>query len=131
MRDAVYDRLDAQLDEQFTAVLKSDSTAQLAPNLTAWLQGTGAHREQGDLSGNIGGTFFGIDSRITDTVTLGILGGYTRSELDAPYSSATSDNFTIGTYAGALLGPWALKAGAAYTFNEIDTSRTVNFQRLQ
>ncbi|PTQ68197.1 autotransporter domain-containing protein [Pseudomonas sp. GV071] len=127
VRDAVFDRLDGQLDEPIATVMHSENSVQLAPNLTAWVQGVGADREQGDVSIDTGGTFLGIDSRITGTTTAGVLFGYTRSDVDAPYSSATGDNFTIGAYIGELLGSWSLKAGTSYTFNEIDTSRTVNF----
>jgi len=127
VRDAIFDRLDAPLDEPITPILQSDNRVQLAPNLTAWVQGVGADREQGDVSVNTGGMFLGFDSRITDTTTLGVLFGYTRSDVDAPYSSANGDNYTLGIYIGELIGPWSLKAGTSYTFNEIDTKRTVSF----
>lgn len=136
-RDAVSERLAAQLDEPFTPLLTSLGTLQLAPRLTAWvqldphpsawLQGTGARRKQGDLVDDTAGTFFGIDSRLTDSTTLGILGGYTRSDVDASYSSSTSDNYTLGAYAGTLLGSWSFKAGTTYTVSEIDTHRSVRF----
>ncbi|OOG14367.1 hypothetical protein BMS17_20415 [Pseudomonas sp. C9] len=127
VRDAVFDRLNTPLGAPITPHQASGNTVQLAPNLTAWLQGVGAHREQGDLSVDTGGTFLGFDSRITDTTTLGVLLGYTRSNADAHYGSADGDNYTLGAYVGTLLGPWSLKAGTSYTFNEIDTRRTVNF----
>ncbi|WP_185752288.1 autotransporter domain-containing protein [Pseudomonas fluorescens] len=127
VRDAVFDRLDTPLGAPVTPHHAADNTVQLASNLTAWIQGVGAHREQGDLSVDTGGTFLGFDSRITDTTTLGVLFGYTRSNADARYGSADGDNYTVGAYVGTLLGPWSLKAGTSYTFNEIDTRRTVNF----
>jgi outer membrane autotransporter protein len=127
VRDAVFDRLDRPLGAPITPHQESDNTVQLAPNLTAWLQGVGAHREQDDLSVDTGGTFLGVDSRITDTTTLGVLFGYTRSNVDTRYGSADGDNYTVGAYVGTLLGPWSLKAGTSYTFNEIDTRRTVSF----
>ncbi|QKE63583.1 autotransporter domain-containing protein [Aquipseudomonas campi] len=136
-RDAVNERLAAQQDEPLTPLLTSLGTLQLAPRLTAWvqldphpsawLQGTGARRKQGDLVDDTAGTFFGIDSRLTDNTTLGLLGGYTRSDVDASHGSSTSDNYTLGTYVGTLLGPWSLKAGTSYTVSEIDSQRTVRF----
>jgi outer membrane autotransporter protein len=127
VRDAVFDRLDTPLGAPITPHRESDNTVQLAPNLTAWLQGVGAHREQNDLSADTGGTFLGLDSRITDSTTLGVLLGYTRSNADARYGSADGENYTVGAYVGTLLGPLSLKAGTSYTVNEIDTRRTVNF----
>ncbi|UUY07009.1 autotransporter domain-containing protein [Pseudomonas sp. J452] len=137
VRDAVNERLAAQQDEPLTPLLTSLGTLQLAPRLTAWvqldphpsawLQGVGARRKQGDLVDDTAGTFFGIDSRITDSTTLGLIGGYTRSDVDASHGSSTSDNYSLGTYAGTQLGAWSLKAGTTYTVSEIDSQRSVRF----
>ncbi|MEK1905274.1 MAG: autotransporter domain-containing protein [Pseudomonas sp.] len=127
VRDAVYERLDGQRDAPVSTTLQPSSTLQLAPNLALWVQGVGASRDQEDLSDDTWGTFFGLDSHLTDTTTLGILGGYTRADVDAAHGSATGDNYSIGTYLGTVLGPWSLKAGTSYTFNEIDAKRHVSF----
>jgi hypothetical protein len=47
--------------------------------------------------------------------------------VDARHSGADVDSFHLGGYAGGSAGPLALRRGAAWTWNDIDTSRAVIF----
>jgi outer membrane autotransporter protein len=82
-----------------------------------------------DMNRSIGGLFVGADAEITDDVYLGLMGGYSRSSVSVSdrMSSGTVDSYTLGAYAGGNWDAFSLKGGAAYSWNHLDTSRTVAF----
>lgn len=59
---------------------------------------------------------------------VGAVAGYSRTsfEADDRASSGASDNYHLGLYGGADWGALALRAGAAYTWHDIDTGRSVS-----
>lgn len=81
------------------------------------------------LSRSTGGFFLGGDASIGDAWRLGLAGGYSRTSFsaDARASSGTSDNYHVGTFAGAQWGQVGLRVGGAYTWHDIDTARSVAF----
>ncbi|MGU3576532.1 autotransporter domain-containing protein [Brucellaceae bacterium C25G] len=89
-----------------------------------------AHESKTD----IGGFTAGIDVGTRDNWRFGLLTGYSRSTFKTPElnSSGSSDNYTLGTYAGtetaAMQGAIGVRAGLAYTWHNLDMSRTVAFQ---
>ena len=107
---------------------------------TGWGYAYGAWTRQdsnghtGDMKSSIGGFVTGIDGIVVDTWRLGLLAGYSRSSfhMDERASSGSSDNYTLGVYAGTQ---WALnsrdvlafRSGIAYTWHKIDMSRSVAF----
>jgi outer membrane autotransporter protein len=81
------------------------------------------------LSRSTGGFLTGGDAVAFDGVRIGALGGYSRTSFDVKdrASSGSSDNYHVGLYAGSQWGALGLRTGAAYTWHEIATSRSVAF----
>jgi outer membrane autotransporter protein len=117
--------------------------ASIAPvqNLyTAWGYAYGAWTRQdnngnaGAVKSSVGGFVTGIDGTALDTWRLGLLAGYSHSSFDVNdrVSSGSSDNYTLGAYAGT---EWTLnnghalafRSGLAYTWHDIDMNRSVAF----
>lgn len=99
----------------------------------AWTSGYGMRSSFGsdgnaasyDLSG--GGVFIGGDGFVTDDMRLGVVAGWGRSSLDSDRTggSADIDSYHVGVYGGKDIGQLSLKAGAAYSFHQIETSRSI------
>ena len=73
------------------------------------------------------GIMAGLDMPFGDTFRAGLAVGYGRSFYDANAlgSSSKADNFTIAAYGGAALGPVTFSFGAADTWHDIDSARSV------
>ncbi len=105
------------------------------PVFAAWTQAIGAWgRTEGNsnaatLDRTVGGFIGGLDATIAQHWRLGLAGGYTRSsiDLDARASSASIDNVHLALYGGGQFGPLGVRGGAAYTWHNIDTRRTIAF----
>ncbi|WPO99980.1 autotransporter domain-containing protein [Pseudomonas sp. HR96] len=98
-----------------------------------WLQGLGSY---GKLDGENGGSslqqrtrgsVLGLDWALTPDWRLGVLGGYSRTELDASGMSGQVDSWHLGAYALHQAGPLALRLGAAYSGNDGSSKRSVAF----
>lgn len=101
----------------------------------AWGRGFGSWG-QADGNGNaatidrdIGGVFVGADGRVADTWRAGFVGGYSHStfSVGARNSSAESDDYHAGLYAGTAWGAIAFRSGLAYSWHDISTQRTAAF----
>ncbi len=134
LRDAANDRLRSVLGT-VAAKQSSETTGAIdSGELALWSQGFGSWgRIDGDGNAakadrSIGGFFVGADTQV-DEWTVGALAGYSRAsmDIDARFSSATSDNYHLGLYAGGRWGDASLRTGAAYSWHDIETSRTVSF----
>jgi outer membrane autotransporter protein len=77
-----------------------------------------------DRSSN--GLLMGMDGEVGDW-RLGLLTGYGQSRFDTsdPSASGSSNNYHLGAYGGTAWGNLSLRTGAAYTWHEIDTKRSV------
>ena len=86
----------------------------------------------GRLSRSTGGFVTGIDGFVTDDWRLGFLAGYSHSSFkgDDRRSSASSDNYHLGIYAGTQMGALSLRSGLAYSWSDIDSSRQVSLPGL-
>ncbi|QEM84015.2 autotransporter outer membrane beta-barrel domain-containing protein [Halomonas binhaiensis] len=74
------------------------------------------------------GFLLGWDTTVGSGWDLGIAGGYTRTDLDGGHdASADSDNYHLGIYAGKRFGDIFLRGGSAYTWNRIETSRSMRY----
>ncbi|NKC04989.1 autotransporter domain-containing protein [Ochrobactrum haematophilum] len=107
---------------------------------TAWGYAYGAWTRQdengnaGAVKSSVGGFVTGIDGAVLDTWRLGLLAGYSHSSFDVDdrASSGSSDNYTLGAYAGT---EWTLnnghalafRSGLAYTWHDVDMNRSVAF----
>lgn len=109
----------------------------LAP--AAWGRAFGAWTDlDGDgntasLSSSTGGFLTGIDAALSQNWRLGILAGYSHTtfDIDDRYSSGSSQNWHLGLYGGGQWevagGTLGLRGGAAYTWHDIETARSVAF----
>lgn len=81
------------------------------------------------LDRSTGGFVTGLDGLVAENVRLGIMTGYSHSSFDADdrASAGSSDNYHLGLYGGTQMGALGLRAGAAYTWHNVTTSRSVKF----
>jgi outer membrane autotransporter protein len=142
IRDAATDRIRAAFCGVGTRAQKTDEERRLPEECAisdrpvAWGQVFGSWGST-DSDGNAakmdrstGGFLTGIDGQIFDAWRAGVLAGYSRSniDVDARSSSATSDDYHLGLYGGTQWGRLGLRAGAAYTWQDIGTERSVDFE---
>lgn len=111
-----------------------------ADRAAVWAQGFGAWGHA-NSSGNAarlttttGGILMGADAPVFGsgpfgTWRFGALAGYSRTTFNARdrFSSGESDNYHLGLYGGTQWGNLGLRAGLAYTWHQIVTSRSVVF----
>ena len=101
---------------------------------TVWAQAFGGWTNlDGDgnasrVSETIGGVVAGTDVRV-DNWLLGAALGYSQSnaDVDAVASSSEANSLLLALYAGTSSGPWNLRLGASYAFNQIDADRTIAY----
>jgi outer membrane autotransporter protein len=101
----------------------------------AWMRALGSWgRIAGDgnaarLGRSTGGLLLGADRQFPGDWRLGALAGFSRTRIDAPVrnSSGQSDSVHLGLYAGKQWGDLAARAGAAYTWHDLSTQRSVAF----
>jgi outer membrane autotransporter protein len=114
------------------------SQAPLTPepsfNGTIWAQAFGGW---GKYSGGantasvdttIGGIISGADIRLDNWLVGGAI-GYSRSSsnINALASSSDVNSLLLALYAGTSSGPWNLRLGGTYAFNQIDAKRTIAY----
>lgn len=123
-----------------SAVSASTATLPEADGLSVWGQGFGSWGRSGStgnaagMTRNSGGFLVGADAPValgeTD-VRLGALAGYSRTSFSTRgLGSGDSDNYHLGLYAGTMVGQFALRAGAFYTWHDISTSRVAGGQGI-
>jgi outer membrane autotransporter protein len=104
-------------------------------NLAAWgsvFGSWGSTDGNGNAAGldrSTGGFFTGIDGLVAEDIRLGITTGYSHTtfDVDGRASSGESDNYHLGIYGGTEVSNLGLRAGAAYTWHDISTRRSVAF----
>jgi outer membrane autotransporter protein len=113
--------------------------AAAGPSYAAWGQVLGGWgRRSGDgnaatLRRKTGGFITGLDATLDDTGgdawRFGLAGGYRRSNVDVDdrSSSGTINAYDMAAYGGTQHGPIGMRLGAAYTWHDIATSRTIVF----
>lgn len=142
VREAMNDRLRAAFGEvgaPYTPVLafNPDNTPMVvASDHTGpvfWGRGFGSWASTesdgnaASLDRTIGGLLVGTDGLVGDW-RIGLLAGYSRSgfDVDDRASSGSSDNYHVGLYGGTEWGDLAFRTGAAYTWHDIETQRSVS-----
>jgi outer membrane autotransporter protein len=125
-----------------TALSAPAATVASSDDLTryaAWASAFGSWASQsGDgnaarSKSTLGGFVSGVDADVYDNWRLGVMAGYSRSTFKtaARASSGASDNYTLGAYTGtewsAPQGAVALRSGLAYTWHNLEMSRSVAF----
>jgi len=140
VRDAAFDRLRGAFEPGLGD--RSMGVAPLAagdgaadPASAVWVQSFGSWGSTASQDGvdgldrRTGGFFLGADTELAGDWRAGLLGGFSRTtfSLDDGVSSGSSDNYHLGLYAGNRWQAVGVKAGAAYSWNEIETARAVIF----
>lgn len=99
-----------------------------ASGFGSWVDHDG-NANTGGLKSTTGGFLSGVDVGFASGWRLGIVGGYSQTDLDAKgrFASATSDNWHLGVYGGNQWGPIGLRAGLVQTWHNIDSSRSVAY----
>ena len=85
------------------------------------------------VSRSLGGLMLGADAYIDDRYRIGVAAGYTKSwlNIDPRASSGSVESIFGGLYGGADFASLRLRAGALYSGNGYDTSRTIVFPGFQ
>ncbi len=126
----------ATADTPTDAVLAGNAPA-LADRWAVWGEGFGFwNRTDGNgnvasVDANTGGFLIGADVAALEATRVGVFAGYGRTDVDVSGrgSSATADSYHLGAYgvsafdAGA--GLLSLRGGASYSWNDIESDRTV------
>ncbi len=116
-----------------TALSRARATA--GEGVSLWAQGFGAWGHWNG-SGNTarlerskGGAFMGVDAAVGSQARIGIMGGYSETDmtLDAHNSSADAESWHLGLYGGAQWGAIALRLGGNYSWHDLDVQRDVAF----
>ncbi|WP_369807053.1 autotransporter outer membrane beta-barrel domain-containing protein [Ancylobacter radicis] len=81
-----------------------------------------------EVDATLGGILSGADVQVGGWL-IGAALGYTQSsaDIDTLASSSDVDSVLLALYAGTSDGPWNLRLGASYAFNQIDASRTIAY----
>ncbi len=107
----------------------------VAPSLAFWTRAYGAwadfdgNRNAATASRDLGGFVSGMDARVGGTWRAGFGAGYSQSNVSVAdrHSGADVESVHLAGYTGGMAGPFALRGGGAWTWNDIDTSRAVIF----
>ncbi len=131
VRTAISDRLDS-----VTAAKPDKSVAKLSAslNVAVWATGYGGWgNASGDGLSSLGwtqsGFIAGADVGVFDTTRLGIAAGFGESSgsVDSLNSQVDNSHTDLAVYGVSQLAGFIAKYGAAYSWNDITTSRTVAF----
>lgn len=141
VRDAVTDRLRAAFGGVGSAGMPLLAYGEDGPQpvpadagrFGAWSSAFGAWGSfDGDgnaaaMKRSTGGFLVGADGPALETWRLGVMAGYSHSSFTVAdrSSSASSDNYHLGLYAGTQWGNLGFRSGLAYNWHDIKTSRLV------
>lgn len=128
------------LDQRETPVLAANGVPTEARNLNdpnargrLWLQAIGGYGKLDGEHGNSGleqrtkGSVLGADWALNPQWRLGVLGGYSKTDLDATGVDGNVESWHAGVYALRQSGPFSLRLGAAYSGHQGESKRTVAF----
>jgi subtilase-type serine protease len=89
---------------------------------------TGGDGNAARLNRSTGGFLIGADGAVLDTWRIGLIAGYSRTSFNLRdhASAGGSDNIHVGLYGGTRLGDFAIRTGAAYSWHDIATGRSVS-----
>ena len=132
---SVAGRFDAPMMGLGMGSTKDAGASPSASPLVFWTQAFGSWGDA-DGDGNaatakrtIGGFLSGVDTGIGNGWRAGAVLGYSRSNVSVSQriSSAEIDSYHLAAYAGGPVSAFALRTGASWSWNDIDTERTVVF----
>ncbi|MBH1967002.1 MAG: autotransporter domain-containing protein [Pseudomonadales bacterium] len=130
----------AGLEQRNAPVLAATGVPAEARNLNdpnargrLWLQAIGGYGKLDGEHGSSGleqrtkGSVLGADWALTPQWRLGVLGGYSKTDLDATGFDGNVESWHAGVYALHQNGPLSLRLGAAYSGHQGESKRTVAF----
>ncbi|WP_339494164.1 autotransporter outer membrane beta-barrel domain-containing protein [Pseudomonas sp. RA_105y_Pfl2_P56] len=128
------------LDQRETPVLAANGVPSEARNLNdpnargrLWLQAIGGYGKLDGEHGSSGleqrskGSVLGADWSLNSAWRLGVLGGYSTTDLDATGVDGNVESWHAGVYALHQNGPLSLRLGAAYSGHQGESKRTIAF----
>ena len=128
------------LDQAETPVLAATGVPSNVRNLNdpnaqgrVWLQGIGSYGKLDGEHGSAGmeqrtkGSVLGVDWALSPVWRVGVLGGYSKTDLDSTGVDGELDSWHVGAYALRQDGPLALRLGAAYSGHDGENKRQVDF----
>nr|HML27403.1 autotransporter outer membrane beta-barrel domain-containing protein [Hyphomicrobium sp.] len=102
-------------------------------NGTIWSQAFGGWSDYdgagtASVDASLGGFVSGADAKV-EGWRIGAALGYSHSSanVDTLASSSDVDSLLLALYAGKSFGPWKVRLGASYAFNQIDAERTIAY----
>ena len=127
----------ASLDSQAYA-LGYDGKSLVGPERQPLAFWTRAYGAWGNFNGDgnaatadrdLGGFVSGMDADIGGSWRVGLATGasFSNVDVDARYSSADVESYTLGGYVGGMAGSFALRGGGMWAWSNIETSRAVVF----
>jgi outer membrane autotransporter protein len=124
---------EAAIDRLRTALGGGD--AGTTPGTNLWAEGYGNwSRRNGDgnaatVDHSTGGFLVGADAEVMGDAYFGLMAGYGRSAVTIAdrTSSATIDGYTLGAYGGAAWDGLSVKGGAAWSWHDLGTTRSIDF----
>ena len=130
---------DAQTSDARTSTAAFGNPSSLADRDSgSWITGYGAWGETDATPGtarmetDLRGVLFGVDRALGESWHLGVLGGYSRTDVTqrTRLSSGSVDTWSVGLYGGAEAGAWGLGFGVLYNGHAVDTRRSVRIGDL-
>lgn len=132
------------LDSSQTPVLAATGVAKTVRNLNdpsapgrVWLQGIGSYGKLDGEQGNssfeqrTAGSVLGVDWSLSPLWRVGVLAGYSKSNLDSHNVDGQFHSWHVGAYAMRRDGPFVLRLGAAYSGHDGDNKRIVEFESFR
>ncbi len=128
------------LDQRDTPVLAANAVPAEARNLNdpnargrVWLQAIGGYGKLDGEHGSSGleqrtkGSVLGTDWSLNQAWRVGVLGGYSKTDLDASGVDGNVESWHAGVYALHQNGPISLRLGAAYSGHQGESKRSIAF----
>ncbi|PPE77488.1 hypothetical protein C3941_23555 [Kaistia algarum] len=134
LRDAVIDRLRGAIEGEASPAAAGVTRVPTGTAYAIWGRALGSwgsangDGNTADVSDSIGGLITGVDVTVDDTWRFGLAGGYSQSWFSSPdiAASGSSDSYHVALYGGwEGQSGFALRGGAGYSWNDVDTSRQV------
>lgn len=122
----------ARLDGKGGAMIiaTADAAAPAASKWNIWIDGKYTHNDSTpevfDLDGPLVNVLAGADYKLTDRITLGVMGSYEESSLESSLGALPpdidSEGWGVGPYFGVVLTPSIVWSGS-YLYSEIDSDQ--------
>lgn len=129
LRSAVWDRL-YDADSGINGRSANTAYAEMG-GVTLWQRAFGqlttSSHDSAEMKRKTGGIVFGADKALWGSTRVGFMGAYSRSQMDVDSlnSKGKANNFSAGAYVGASRDQWSMRFGAAATWHQLDSKRSV------